>query len=719
MLGRNSTCDACEAGKYSFPANIRGASSCALCTSGTFSLAGAANCTACPAGTFGVGSVSACTACPAGKYALSGASVCTDCSVCAIGQYNVSNCNSSADIVCASCTIPVVPTRVDRFRFTSSGSAGRESCAWCCNGGFFAVLYNWGNNDCIGTGISATWAYCGIRYGCPDNSRTYTVSPGTQTACTCNAGFTGEAGWNSTWQNFPAGVQLQPPANWSGVNCEACPAGKYNTGTGVTMSSRCVSCGSGTYSTGLGVSSIINCTACQPGTYLSEIAASSPTSCTTCQTGTYSTGSGMTAVSNCTNCSVCATGQYNVSNCISSANIVCAACANPLIASHSTRYYFTGPGYSGSYSCPFCCLDGFVQTGVFPNTGCWGVGIGNGWARCGIQYACPGNSTTTYQNPSVQSACRCNAGFTGVGGWNATIPRMTGQIAPPANWSGVNCEACPAGTYNPSIEPSNSVARTCLACDVGTYSTGLAVSSIINCTLCQAGTYLSATAASSSSFCLLCQSGTYSTTLGANSSSICAMCTAGKYGTGLGFTAEGSCSKCSSGTFSVLLGAVSAADCSACSAGQFSIAGATACGACSLGFFSVPGNPECTPCYPGTFNNQNKSGNCSACAAGTYSTGGESACLECSPGQFSRGNQSVCTLCPPGGFNDRNASGNCSLCEPGRYSTGGSSGCLLCSIGFFTGESGRWSCSRCQDGSFAAYGYSQVSHLGVLGQGTS
>ena len=95
MLGRNSTCDVCGAGTYSFPANTRGAQTCEPCGSGLaappgsgactacgngfFAAAGFSACVACSAGTFGAGFVSSCQTCAAGTFSGAGASTCVHC----------------------------------------------------------------------------------------------------------------------------------------------------------------------------------------------------------------------------------------------------------------------------------------------------------------------------------------------------------------------------------------------------------------------------------------------------------------------------------------------------------------------------------------------------------------------------------------------------------------------------------------------------------------
>ena len=685
-----STCKNCLAGTYSFPANSNGALSCEACGNGLaaperssicttcgvgfYAAAGFSACEICSAGTFATGLVSACSVCAIGMYASQmGATACQNCSTCAVGQYNVSNCNGSANVVCGTCSNPIRTSHAEegRFYFTGPGLNGPSSCPWYCTRGYAYIPD--GCWYCTGT----SWCLYGVGHACPANSGNAPAANYVQTTCKCNAGYYGNGGWSDTWLDYPVGTQTQPPANWSGVNCEVCPAGKYNTGTGFLTSAGCVSCVAGTYSTGT--------------------AMGTSASCISCQSGTYSTGNGMINSSACQNCSVCQTGQYNVSNCNSSHNTVCGNCSNPLQIGHSSRYYFTGPGYNGPSSCPWCCLDGMAYDKV--NNGCWGIGRGNGWAQCGIRYDCPANSNTFYLNPAVQSACTCIPGFYGVGGWSSTIPLMRGQISPPANWSGVNCESCQAGKYNTGTGVTMS--SLCTSCITGTYSTALASSNSSSCTNCITGTYSTVLASPNSSTCLSCQSGTYQTATGASNSSQCTLCHAGTYFTGAGAITSLTCQTCLPGKFSTSLGAFDAITCQNCEAGTFAtISGAVSssiCSSCAAGTFAASsGSVNCSACLSGTFSLTRASA-CATCSLGTFSNGQASTCAACQPGYFALDGAPSCTPCPPGSFNGRNGSSNCSLCEAGLYSYAGMSVCSKCPAGTYKQFEACYNCLSPED----------------------
>ena len=514
VLGRNSTCDVCGAGKFSFPANQRGAFTCEKCAAGTISGIGASNCTSCasgyvavngsnvctpcaagtisgigasactpcsngyfavsgssvctpcPAGTFATGLVGSCAACGAGNYSLLGATTCSTCSVCAIGQYNVSNCISSANIVCGACTNPLKVFHAGRHTFTSTGLAGEQSCSWCCNPGLYLTLVSYGFHACTGVGVSASWAQCGIRYNCPDNSQTYITSPDTQTACTCNAGYTGVGGWNTTWQNFPADVQLQPPSNWSGVNCNACPSGTYSTGTGVTLSSRCLSCIAGTYNTGIGAPASNQCLACTAGTYSTGMAASNSSQCSSCQMGTYQTGLGASLSSACQNC---LEGTYSA---VSGA-IDITACANCITGKYGTML---GSPSSGN------CLD-------------CGYGKYNPVQGADDPSDCLSCASGTYTGVNGTTNCsEC-----GVGSFAVTEASVCSLCSPGtfAAARASSCGVCPPGLFSTPDSP------ICLACAPGEYNDRNASA---NCSLCEAGRYSTGGA----SGCLTCTYGTYS-----------------------------------------------------------------------------------------------------------------------------------------------------------------------------------------------------------------
>jgi hypothetical protein len=120
--------------------------------------------------------------------------------VCAIGQYNVSNCVSSADIVCGACTN--LPTQATD---TGVGFAGPTSCTWICNPSWYLIL----PATCQACPVGF-WCIYNQLNRCPTNSWFTLGWNPSQANCQCNAGFFGVGGWNYSWMSYPNGFMTQP-----------------------------------------------------------------------------------------------------------------------------------------------------------------------------------------------------------------------------------------------------------------------------------------------------------------------------------------------------------------------------------------------------------------------------------------------------------------------------------------------------------------------------
>ena len=602
---------------------------------------------------------------------------------------------------------------------------------------FTSCYCDWGykglnNTPCVAC-QSPTFCYGGIEAQCSEGTFSFPLA-WSRLNCSCIPGRWGPAGGpcilcSAGKYNLIPGCKAC--SNTSDVDCELCALGTFSTMLG--RNSTCDVCSVGKFSFPANTRGATSCGNCADGTFAlvgSSNCTSCPagtfgvgliSACTPCAAGKYSLG-GATA---CIDCSVCSTGFYNVSNCISSANTVCARCSDPVRPEHIGRYFFTSAGLNGPQSCAWCCFNGLVYD--LSTNGCWGIETYDSWAQCGVRYMCPLNSRTSIFNPSAQSACRCNAGYAGVGGWNATLPRMTGQIEPPAGWDGVNCRACVSGKYNSLPQRQPDISETCFDCITGTYSTIVASARPFDCTLCHAGTFQTGSGANSSLACTLCQEGKYQTGTGMSTSMACLNCQHGTYQTGQGMVASSQCLLCLAGKYSTAFGAPSATTCADCPAGTYSTSmgeqSQDNCSQCVAGTYSssvgAPTSVLCSLCHAGTYSltlGSTSSASCISCQPGTFSTTLGAPlldfCLECLAGTFALlPGASACQNCPAGSFNPTNFSTNCSLCEPGRYSTGGTSGCLLCSYGTFTSASGRWDCSECSNGNFAENGASQVAQV--------
>jgi hypothetical protein len=747
VLGRNTTCDVCLAGKFSSPANQLGARTCETCSNGTVSGIGAGSCTACLDGWYAVSGASVCTRCAAGTY---GGGVVSTCTSCPAGMYGIEGLESAVRAyppkVFDSSTSEVSSTFLGRAAFnqnitlSSTGisyGAGQYSLYFSSVYGgagysksnlFFPGDAAWGYNtyrngtyiksDYISSSYLGEWLvikfpspmrfsrylfrmtdwtpaivrspgewkiygsvdgvtfseilgssvttrittdsyinrvisitinpasdwflYLGftfnklagqdspgssaslvlfdelVLYGtefltdwtlanrcasCPAGAYSSAMAANSSSTCaSCSAGtFSSTVGASTTGAcracvagtySTGAGVtsctscqvgsySTSPAANSSGTcilcapgkystilgsaqtTCPSCMQGKYSTASGLSSSVACFNCISGTYSTTIGAPISATCLNCVQGTYSTVSGAPVSTNCSACQTGKYSTGVGINVSAACVACSVCSIGQYNLTTCNSSSNIVCGTCTKPITV-NAGNYYFTSTGYGGPASCSGYCQNQYYRVG----TQCIKCEL-NSWCRLDNIYACPPN-TASPAGTAYQYICKCNSGYYGEGGWN-TINYGSGQITPPANWNGVNCEACSAGKYS------------------------------------------NATGVSLSSTCQTCNSGTYSTVAAAWNSSTCALCVAGSYSTMLGRNRT--------------------------------------CDVCVVGKFSSPANQggalTCETCANGTVSGIG-AGNCTVCADGRYATGGASVCTMCPVGSYGGGMVSACLLCPAG-----------------------------------------------------------------------
>jgi hypothetical protein len=152
-----------------------------------------------------------------------------------------------------------------------------------------------------------------------------------------------------------------------------------------------------------------------------------------CATGEFSLG-GI-----CTPCSVCSIGQYIVGECWAYKDITCADCTNPTAQTPFLGTY-TGVGLYYPTTCPWVCSLGYVA-GPPAGQACYPC-VANTWCQNGLVKQCPLNSNTDSMGSAFQSDCKCNVGYWGNGSWSRSIPLVVGQIEPPANWSGVNCNPC-------------------------------------------------------------------------------------------------------------------------------------------------------------------------------------------------------------------------------------------------------------------------------------
>lgn len=297
--------------------------------------------------------------------------------------------------MCGTCTSPVTAFYVARIYFTSVGISGSTSCPWLCNPGYFTNPATYGSYGCYQCPTNM-WCLYSTTTTCPANSWVGAEQSPSQVNCKCNSGFYGVGGWSTTWQNYPTGTQLEPPAGWSGINCYTCSSGKYQTGTGVTMSSGCLNCVAGSYSTGLGSPALAQCLLCQAGAYSTVLGAPASDRCLICQAGAYSTVLGAPVSAQCL---LCQAGSYSTGVGAPTS----AQCSSCIAGKYSTFL-----GATTSALCSLCQAGTYV-TGVGSGSSslCAGCGTGRysttlGAVSSGVCLACAGGKfSSNTQAPAV------------------------------------------------------------------------------------------------------------------------------------------------------------------------------------------------------------------------------------------------------------------------------------------------------------------------------
>ena len=137
-MSGTSTCEVCSTGKV---AEKPGASGCATCQAGQYSLAEAQFCELCPKGKSSIANSKACTSCSAGYYSSNEGSVM--CIACAAGSYS-----SALDSVNCSLCAPG----------TAQGATGQASCVACSPGAFSGAYGESSCSSCSGNRFSFTGA---------------------------------------------------------------------------------------------------------------------------------------------------------------------------------------------------------------------------------------------------------------------------------------------------------------------------------------------------------------------------------------------------------------------------------------------------------------------------------------------------------------------------------------------------------------------------------
>ena len=419
---------------------------------------------------------SGCAACPADTFSddytypdeQRDASMCTDCNDDDDGPYqhlrSPAQSSSPTDCVC----IAGYETNV-----TASDSAERPVCQACA----------------LGTFKNTSSSRDDRCQACPAHSGTDTTATVDEASCRCNAGYTGPDG--AACEACEAGKFKN--ATGSGA-CEACPAGKYapisHPLAQTSEGAGCRACPAGTYSAETAAVGANTCTECTPGTYSDDTGAASADTCRACP-GNSTSDAGTDQREHCScnagyhhnvswperarltddeYCAPCSPGFYN----IETNRTECTPCPAGQASPHLIA---TDPA-----TCTTCTVGKYAESGE------------DECQSCGAHETTSGNASTSH------SACVCEAGYALSGGGDGAsgvcIACEVGTYKPERG-DDANCTACPAAASTDAEAQTEQTAcrcnagytgpegGACTACPQGSYAadTGLQI-----CTDCPANT---------------------------------------------------------------------------------------------------------------------------------------------------------------------------------------------------------------------------------------
>ena len=596
-LAGTSACVSCLTGTYS----LTGTSACIDCSAGSYSLTGASACITCSAGAYSLTGASACVSCLAGTYSLTGTSACTVCPINTFSGASVSSCQA-----CQTNALSAAGSVSQEYCYCKTGYAhvvgsytclicdpgtynsqlGRMACSKCSVGLYSADYGATGSETCLACPLGQ-WSpegspSCNL---CPVNSLAAATS-GSQTDCTCNAGYTGPNG---------------------GV-CSACAAGEYKTATGP---SGCVSCPAGAYSTVAGASSATVCTSCLAGTYSATAGASSASVCTSCLAGTYSTNAttcitcpansnspnASSSVSNCT----CSSGYANIAD-------VCTAVIAQAVQIRGTLTAVTTDSSPEDIAAAISQFRYQIAAKLGIPVGLVQVertylNSGRALLSTEITIVLTISARSTAELSTIAAATADLSTIAGLSGASQTIVQGTTPL------SNLTCSACPANSYHAQGQCVSCMNNTVsvpgsLACQCRAGFTG----SPDACQACPAGTYKRMAGTSA---CRVCQANSMSDAASAlcrcnagytgNTGDVCVACVAGKY---KNVTGSAACVECAQRRNSV----VAATNVTNCicdiaytqvenAALTFDVVYAQACVSCEIGKFkNITGVQACTTC---------------------------------------------------------------------------------------------------------------------------
>lgn len=459
----------------------------------------------------------------------------------------------------------------------------------------------------------------------------------------------------------------------SGIDCVACPAGKFSNEEGADV---CIDCPAGKFAP---VEGSTECTLCAEGKYNPDVGMSA---CYKCPSGYVQPHEGRQ------DCIPCPPGWFQSDSAPAQECKPCPKGEYQSLPAQSHCEECPAGRYTDEEGQPDCkpCLAGSYQ----PDK---------------RQDHCIECSQGKYQDVAAATTCNvCKPGFY-------------------ANETNQNfCTPCPQGRFQPHPEQSD-----CIDCDVGMYQDQTGQSS---CKACDPGTFTNKTTQkecepcpqgyyqpqSGQIDCVECPIGTKMPTIGA---SVCLDCEAGRFAPDLGYK---HCLPCPVGYFVSTTGA---AQCKPCPVGyhQDEI-GRDQCEPCESGkYAAVVGQEHCTPCPQGQYNPDTGKSKCQLCSEGTHmdetgktackncptgrytDTEGRHTCVPCQEGKYqAEEGKTVCIDCPfddkdLGQYQSQPGQAACLLCPEGKYADeNGLKECKLCPAGRYTSETGRTVCDECSTG---------------------
>ncbi|EKX31733.1 hypothetical protein GUITHDRAFT_122074 [Guillardia theta CCMP2712] len=653
--GYPSGCQACNSGYY----NDDGRVACKPCPPNTQSALHSTRLTDCVClpGYYGSNGVE-CVGCAAGKYkALAGDSPCLDCPA-----FSNSSALSTARTAC-SCNPG------------SYGPAGGP-CTSCQAGKFSSTQ---GSTVCTA---------CATNADSPANSTQITD-------CTCNRGYVGSAGGPCT----ACGIGYYEEA---GV-CKSCPMPGITLQTASTLSSQCL-CNAGYYGT-------TACLACSAGSYKTAVGIRDTTDLlqlpgTTVTMSSNPSNAGRAIDGSAATCATTSVeldptftatlpGPFLISELVitsgaNTANVEVTVGNSTIIATNAICSSYNT--LSGTSSVP-CSATGSILT-------IQAVAAADSLSLCEVHAygsctTCPPHTVTLATASSSLSACVCDKGYTGSGGWscNACISGKykdtTGSAA---------CSPCIANSENGEAEVSSGSclckpgfelrSGACTACNASAYKdfTGNG-----GCLLCPANT-VSTGSRDDISLCV-CKAG-YSGVDGA----ACNACPAGSYKSGTG---SGACQQCPENTYQPALAATALSSCSSCPLNSNSSAGSTVKSSCVCLPGFQPGGDYCQQCPAGKFKSTLLMEPCSECPENTFlpSTASTSVlqCQQCPGNAISPSASPVSDSCECiKGYRNDSRLFLCLACDIGTYKDSVSNtACSPCPIHGSTAAEGSVSFSQC------------------------